>query len=536
MIDELQVQNIALIPQADIEFSSGLNVLTGETGAGKTALLSALKLILGQRADSKMVRDGCSEAFASARLILDDEEHIASRRLSENGRSKCKIDGEMATVGELASLGASVHIHSQSEQVQLLQASKQRSYLDAWISRDCSHLQDYTKARDEFLEADKAYTDLQNASNAKENELEYLRFTLQEIEKVNPKRGEYEQLESELPRLQHGESLATACESALNLIYDDNSALDYLAQALQSLQRVAGIDEEIDNVAARLEALESELSDIARDLSAVRENISFDPQILQETLERLDAISGLIKRFGPDIDTVLQTREKAHNAIEAACASPQHLQQAKQKRDDALKAYKFEAQKLSKVRHSASGEFCLSLQESLQELAMPDATFEFEFEDLPLERWNAYGSEHIELLYSPGKNMKLRPLSHIASGGELSRILLALECLHKSEGETFIFDEVDQGIGGQTGRVVAQRLHELSKSAQVIVISHLAQVAARADKHFLVNKTKDENGSPITQVEAIDGQARVKHIAYMLAGNADEAACAHAKELLEEEL
>ena len=536
MIDELQVKNIALIKEADIEFSPNLNVLTGETGAGKTALLSALKLILGQRADSKMVRDGCKESFASARLVTEDTEHIISRRLSDSGRSKCKIDGEMATVGELASLGSNVHVHSQSEQVQLMQASKQRSYLDSWISKDCSHLEEYRSARVQFLEAQKEFIELQNATNAKENELEYLRFTLQEIEKVDPKKDEYERLESELPRLQHAESLAMACKSALDLIYDDNSALDYLAQAIQSLQRVSDIDAEIDSVLLRLSDLEAELSDLARDLSSISENISFDPQSLQDALERLDAISGLIKRFGPDIDTVLQTKEKAICTIGAAQASPQILHEAEKKRDDARASYEKAAKKLSNLRHNSSQEFCNLLQESLKDLAMPDASFEFDFKPLDFEKWNEAGSEYIELLYSPGKNMNKRPLSHIASGGELSRILLALECLHEGDGETFIFDEVDQGIGGQTGRIVAQRLYELSRHSQVIVISHLAQVAARADKHLLVSKIKDDTKRPVTKIECIDGDKRVKHIAYMLAGNADEAACAHAKELLEAKL
>lgn len=534
MIDELQVKNIALIEEADIEFSPNFSVLTGETGAGKTALLSALKLILGQRADSKMVRDGCAESFASARLVSGDTEHIVSRRISNNGRSKCKIDGEMATVGELASLGANVHVHSQSEQVQLLKASKQRSYLDSWINKGCSHLDEYKSARAQFIEAQKEFAELQKASDAQENELEYLRFTLQEIEKVDPKEGEYERLEAELPRLQHAESLALSCKNALDLIYSDNSALDYLAQAIHSLQNVSGIDAEIDSVSVRLSELEAQLSDIARDLSSLNENISFDPQTLQETLERLDAISGLIKRFGPDIDTVLQTQKKAMCAIDAACASPQILDEAKKKCDSARVLYENAAKKLSQLRHSASKEFCISLQNSLQDLAMPDASFEFDFKPLDFEKWNEAGSEYIELLYSPGKNMKKRPLSHIASGGELSRILLALECLHEGDDETFIFDEVDQGIGGQTGRIVAQRLYELSRHAQVIVISHLAQVAARADKHFLVSKTKDDSCIPVTKIKSITGEARVKHIAYMLAGNAEGAACAHARELLEE--
>lgn len=536
MIDELQVKDIALIEDADIVFSPHLTVLTGETGAGKTALLSALKLITGKRADSKIVRDNCAESRATARFIDNQgEEYILSRRLNASGRSRCSIDGEMATVAQLSTATAHIHVHSQSEQVQLLQSSKQRAYLDYWISQDLQHVKPYQDARERFLEKQKEYISLKQASESQTNELEFLRFTLQEIEKVNPLEEEYEQLEAELPRMQHAQQLASCVDEALNVLYADNSTLDYLAQSIQSLQRVSGVDLKLDEIASRLEELESELNDTARDLSAWRETIISDPETLQNTLERLDALSGLMKRFGPDMQSVFKTWEHAKKTIDAAQSSPEHLDCAFQEMESAKKIYQDEALKLADIRHQGALHFCQDLQKSLEGLAMKDALFEFEFKPLEFNQWTDTGSEYIELMYKPAKNMKFRPLSRIASGGEMSRILLALECLHQGEHETYIFDEVDQGIGGQTGAIVAQRLYELSRHAQVIVVSHLAQVAARADSHYLVVKSKDENDFPVTEVKAISGEERVYEIARMLAGTVDDTACAHARGLLAQE-
>lgn len=540
MLDELHVRNIALIEDATIEFSENLTVLTGETGAGKTALLSALQLICGQRADSKTVRDGADEACAEARFT-GAEEHIVRRRLSATGRSRCTVDGAMATVAQLAQEAAFIRVHSQHEQVQLLQEPAQRAYLDSWISASGEHLNAYWAARVAYLQAKEAFDGLDQASALLGQQLEFMRFTDEQIAKVNPVPGEYEQLESELPRLQHAEQLAVAVDAALRGLHDDGGVLDGLADVLTALQRQAGIDPALDALTERLSGLLAELEDAARDLGSYGADVSYDPQALEETLGRLDALSGLMKRFGPGMEQVFETWDEAKHALMQADSSPERLEQARAELHAAESRLRAEARALSDLRHEKAQAFCAQLSSAVHDLAMEDASFEFSFAELPFERWGEAGSEQVELLYRPSAASRPRPLARIASGGELSRILLALECMHldapgaQPEGVTIVFDEVDQGIGGVTGAAVAKRIAQLSRHAQVIVVTHLPQVAAFASRHYVVIKEgAGKGGLPVTDVEEVTGDARVAEIARMLAGTADETALRHAASLLED--
>ena len=535
MLDELHVRDIALIADAEIEFSPGLTVLTGETGAGKTALLCALKLVCGRRADSKAVRDGAREACAEARFLAAGEEHIVRRRVNAQGRSRCTLDGAMATVSELADATAGIRMHSQHEQVALLQPAVQLSYLDAWIDADTAHLSPYLEARDAWQRAAAALAELEDESAAAAGELELFRFALAQIDELSPEEGEYERLESELPRLRHAEQLAEAVSCALQALHADGAAGDLMAQAGQTLARQRGIDPALDELAERLDLLGEQAEDLARDLAAYAEGVEHDPHRLAEVLDRLDALSGLAKRFGPGMEQVLATREKARRALAAADAGPEHLESARGEEARARSVYEAAAAELANRRRDAAQSFCAELAASLAELAMGDACLEFSFEDLPFERWTDAGPQRAELLYRPAPAAAARPMSRIASGGELSRMLLALECMHRAHAagsdDVLVFDEVDAGIGGATANAVAARLAALAENAQVVVVTHLAQVAARADMHYVVEKHGDGT-SVETTVVRVGGAARVAEIARMLAGGTDETALEHARSLL----
>lgn len=537
MLDELHVSNIALIEDATIAFSPGLTVLTGETGAGKTALLAALKLICGARADASVVRDGAEEALAEVRLV-DGDEHIVRRRLSVAGRSRCAIDGAMATVGELAALTSSIEVHGQHEQVLLLDPARQLAYLDSW-AQDDGLVAEYARARADYLEARRTLEELERARGKDEQELEFMRFTCEQIEKVNPQPGELEELEDDLPRLQHADQLAQALQDACAALHDDGGALDLIARSVADLMHQQGIDDELDELAARLDGQMRDLEDLTRDLSAYAHGIDTDPRLLEDTLERLDKLNGLMRRFGPGMEQVFATWQAARRAIESAQDSPQRMEEARARVAQAEDAYRHAAVALSAARHDAARTFCEQLASSVAELAMEGARFEFSFDELGFERWGETGSEQIELLYQPAPTSKPRPLRRIASGGELSRILLALECMHYASAghdggrTTIIFDEVDSGIGGATGNAVARRLATLSKGAQVIVVTHLAQVAALADEHYVVSKQSLADALPHTSVEPVTGEARVAEIARMLSGDDDERALDHARSLLE---
>lgn len=537
MLEELHVSNIALIEDATLGFAPGLTVLTGETGAGKTALLAALKLICGARADATVVRDGSDEALAEA-LLADEDEHVVRRRLSAAGKSRCTIDGAMATVKELAAMTSSIEVHGQHEQVALLEPVRQLAYLDD-SAEDGEALERYRSARAAYFEAKDELEELMRMQGESDQQLEYLSFVREQIEKVDPQPGEYEQLEEELPRLQNADQLAQSLQAARDALHADGGAIDLLAKAFGELSRQRGIDDELDELSERLYVALQELEDLARDISGYAETIDTDPYRLEETLGRLDELSGLMKRFGPDMNSVFETWEKAKLAQDAAGDSPQRMHDAQAAVEAAHLAYERAASELSQRRHQASRTFCEELAKSVHELAMEGASFDFEFDELPFERWTESGSEQVELMYQPAKAAKMRPLRRIASGGELSRILLALECLHYGSGahdverSTIVFDEVDSGIGGATGNAVARRLASLSKDVQVIVVTHLAQVAALADTHYVVMKDIQPAGLPQTSVVVVSGEDRVVEVARMLSGDDDVQALNHARALLE---
>ena len=541
MLDELHVRNIALNEEAAIEFSPGLTVLTGETGAGKTALLSALSLVSGRRANADVVREGSPEAQVEGRFVTGEDELVISRRVSSKGRSRCSINGSLASVGELAQATSGLRIHGQHEQVQLLDAASQLSYLDGWAAEIAPALDAYREALDAYRKADAAYTSAQEERDSSARELEFMRFTVSEIEKVDPQEGEEERLEEDLPRLQHAEQLAQAVSGALGALQRDGAALDALADAQMQLSRESGIDGELDEIANRLDSASADLSDIARDLRDYADGIDHNSFRLQETLDRLDALSGLKRRFGPSMDQVFETWEQAKEALDAVEEGPERIHRLKEARDTTQAQLEKRARELASVRHEAAKRLCAELASSVHELAMEGAEFEYSFEELPLDRWTAAGPEKAELLYRPAEGVTARPLSRIASGGELSRILLALECTRYAgsapeqgnDAWTLVFDEIDAGIGGKTGEAVACRLAELAQFVQVIVVTHLPQVAARANKHYVVVKDEGEGGIPSTLVFPVEGEGRVAEVARMLSGSTEHVALEHAAALIE---
>lgn len=539
MLDELHVSDIALIEDAGLRFSGHLTVLTGETGAGKTALLSALQLICGRRADSSVVSDGAEEACVEARIVGAGDEHVIARRLSAAGRSRCSIDGHMASVSQLAEASASIRVHGQHEQVQLLQSASQLSYLDASDPAIAPLLGSYRASRDAWLAAKDACERLEGAQRRQASELEFMRFADEQISAVNPQEGELEQLESELPRLQNAQGLAQSVHEALALMGDDGAALDALAEASAALSRRSGIDPELDPLVERLDALLAQLEDLSRDLSAYAQGVPVDSKRLDEVLARLDALSGIERRFGPGIERVLEVWASAKRAIQAADASPEALADARRAVQEAEDRLCLDADALSAARAASAERFCADLAGAVHELAMEQASFEFSFSRLPFDKWTGAGADRVELLYAPTAQSRPRPLSRIASGGELSRILLSLELIHHRKAAedapgTIVFDEVDAGIGGAAGVAVAKSLAQLAEHVQVVVVTHLPQVAAAASRHYVVEKGVGASGRILTEVRAVQGEDCVHEIARMLAGTDDEAALEHARSLCKE--
>lgn len=536
MLEELHVRDLALIEESWIEFGPGMTALTGETGAGKTVLLGALQLLLGDRADSSAVRSGAAEALVEGRFSTTDREVIARRRVGADGRSKCTLDGEMATVGALAeTVGPLVDLHGQHDHQALLAQATHVGYLDRWAGAPVTEaLARYRTERDAWRAAVEARDALAARISAAREGAEALRFLVAEVDAVDPVPGEDESLEARLPALTHAEKLSRAAGEAVSLLRGEGGALDRIGQASEALGRVSGIDPALDDIAARMSEAQALIDDCGQSARVYRDSVEHDPAALDAVLARLGVLSGLAKRFGPSLEDVLRRRDEAREALAGAEDSVAAMAAADREVEVAAGRLREAAEELSAIRRGAAPAFTDALSAAVADLEMPGARFEVAFTELGFESWTAVGSERVEFLYAPAPSQAPKALARIASGGEMSRVMLALKSVLGSADTvgTLVFDEVDAGIGGATATAVGQRLAELARTHQVIVVTHLAQVAACADAHYVVRKLVDGDAASTT-VAPVEAQARVNEIARMLSGNESEASIAHARELLD---
>jgi DNA repair protein RecN (Recombination protein N) len=539
MLDELHVRDYALVRDARLAFPPGCTALTGETGAGKTALVGALKLLIGERGDATSVRDGARELVVEGRVITQGEEHVATRRLTSDGRSRCTLDDGMVTVGTLAErLGPLVELHGQHEHQSLLSPATQLSYLDRYAGDEGYRaFEEYQRAWDAWRDAEDALVELRQAARTSTYALEEARRVVGEMEATSPRPGEYEELERQLPILRNGEALALASQTALEALRGTDArpgALDALAGAHRALGAEAGTDARLDDLAAQLESLAITADDLAASLRSYHEQADFDPQALEAALDRLGALEGLRKRYGPRMDDVFTAWQEASQQLLLTEDLGERLQAAEQTCVSSAEALKAAGAALAKLRAYAAERLAEELSRSLRDLAMEGVSVAFAIRELPRASWTRNGTAHYELTFCPSAASVPRPLAKIASGGELSRVMLALKTLQGTLDErvTLVFDEVDAGIGGVTATAVAERLRTLSTNQQVIVVTHLAQIAAVADRQFVVEKALD-GAEAVTTIREVTGEERVAEVARMLAGSTDEVARGHARRLLE---
>lgn len=535
MLEELHVRDLALIEESWLVFGRGMTVLTGETGAGKTVLLSALKLLMGERADSTAVRAGASEALVEGRFD-GSAETIVQRRVGADGRSRCVLDGSMATVGALAErVGPLIDLHGQHDHQALLSSSTHVGYLDRWAGENAvSALERYSARRSEWLKAVSELTAVQERLERSRSDSESLRLALEEIDRIAPRTGEDEELEASLPALKHAERLAEAAGEVAGRLRGDGGALDVVSESVAVLDRCDGIDPSLDAIAGQLREVQILLDEVGRSAREYRDGVQHDPAALDRAQSRLSALTGLKRRFGPALDDVLATANSARERLLEVDDSERVLASAVEREFVARDELEQAAGALASVRTKAAPAFVEALGEAVRGLAMDGARFEVAFTDSPFDAWSASGSQRVEFLYAPAPGQPARPLARIASGGEMSRVMLALKSVLGAADEvgTLVFDEIDAGVGGATATAVGARLASLAKTHQVIVVTHLAQVAAFADAHLVVRKTVDEE-SASTTVVPVEGEDRVQEIARMLSGSVSEAGLDHARELLD---
>ncbi len=537
MLDEVHVQNVALIREAAFSPSQGLTVVTGETGAGKTALLSAIKLLVGERADAATVREGASSSLVEGRFFTAGSADgcVARRTVSADGRSRVSIDGSMATVGQLAeTIGSTVDLCGQHEHQHLLKPANHASMLDVWAGAELAQAKGtYAAAFSAERAAARELERVMEASRASGAQLEEARFTLSRIDEVSPAPDEYDQLMAELPKAEHAEELARAAAAAYQGLASDNGAIDAVNAAVVSLGALAQTDSALEPIVSALSDASYILEDASRDLRSYRDGIECDPQALERLQERASALQGLMRLYGPRMQDVLDRREAAAKLVESVDDSQRVIAAARAAHEAAEAELLAAAEALSSLRNAAAPRFCDQVNACMARLQMGGAELVVSIEPLERGKWTSQGPCKVEFLYRASANMTPRPLSRIASGGEMSRVMLSCKVAlgNADPRETLVFDEVDAGVGGAVAVSLADVLADLAKTHQVIVVTHLAQVAVRANRHYLVAKSQ-EGDIPETTLSLLDGEGRVAELARMLSGDTTQASLDHARQML----
>ena len=552
MIDELFVEDVALIREAHLHPASGLTAITGETGAGKTALLSALKLIAGERGEATMVREGARKLQVQARLFLNGEQGVADdvsdsdageddgivaiRTVSSDGRSRVHLNGAISPVGHLSQVvGSSIDLCGQHEHQRLLKPANHLSMLDDWMGSSLeSPMEEYDQAFRDFQQCEAEVERIQAASRLSEEQVDQARYVLRRIGEVNPREGEYEELCEVLPKVENAEMLMYSVDGASDGLSGDGGALDSIGRAAQLLESVASVDEQLAPLAESLREASYIVEDVARDVARYRDSIDFDAADLAEMQERMAALQGLMRTWGPGIAEVLEAQKQAAATVDAVEGFEEQIEEAKCNLAAAEKRLREAGRALHKVRAKAAPVFARQVTAQMSRLELQGASLECAVEEKEFEQWGSSGPDKVEFLFRPGEKLTARPLAKIASGGEISRVMLAVKVVlgASDKVETLVFDEVDAGVGGTAARALADVLSDLSQTHQVIVVTHLAQVAAPAQVHYIAAKSGGEE--PETIFREVEGNDRVIEIARMLSGDASDASLAHARQLLED--
>lgn len=562
MLEELEIHNLGPIRSALIAPAGGMTAITGETGAGKSMLLSAIRLISGGPSDGGRVSVGASEAWAQgvfevasspaavaaaheAGFEPEDGELFLSRKVPASGRSRSMLSGRSVPRSVLGSIAAElVTIHGQADQLRIASSARQREFLDRYAGDDVA-LVAYGKAWNALRAMDERLKRLSSQESSMRQQADYLRESIERINRIDPQPGEMAELRARRDRIENAAEIAEGVNRALSAldasqVVDDvesSSATDLIDRASQAL-RAIHVDGVFSELADRLDSISTDLSDVVFTLSGEVDN--------DLGMEDLDAINGriheldeLVRRWGPELSDVIAWRDQAVFDLEDLDASPEKVGQLQEEREklfgEALKA----ARAVSKRRTAAAKELAAKVTAELESLAMSGSKLEIRVSER--EHLDASGADNIDFLFTPFPGSPQMPMGKSASGGELSRLMLALELVaaekHVVAGGsvppmTFIFDEVDAGVGGKTAVELGARLAKLAQSAQVIVVTHLPQVASWADEQYVVAKGEMDDGSIATTINQVRGEARVHEIARMLSGSESEASLEHAEELL----
>ena len=551
VLTEISVENVALIEEATLELSPGLNAITGETGAGKTLLATALQMLLGGRARSEAVRAGSSKATVEGTFVLPEETGqailsealgelaeeveesdglVLRRTLTEEGRSRCFVGGVSVPVRALATLGERlVSYHSQREQTRLTEPAEQLAILDDFLDADAAT----AKAEHESLwraveRTRRELEEIRASEEARLREVDFLRFQVSELESAGYDAAEIADLTRERDRLRNVTGLLQAAAAATAALSSEEGAgaIDSVARAASELETASRLDEGLGALLTRLSSLSAELEDVLYELRSYVDELEADPGRLEAVEDRLAAMRALERKYG-DVEGYLEESRVRLSRLENLDEETAELEARLAEGEGRLEAL---GARVSAGRGRAAERLSEKVQDNLADLNLGKTTFRAEL--VPVEAGPS-GAERVEFVIRPNPGEPELPVRRYASGGELSRIMLAIRLAQErvEPGATYVFDEVDAGIGGETATAVGAKLRELGERNQVLTITHLPQIASEADSHVVVAK-EESDGRTITRITRVEGEERLKEMARMLSGRVDRASLAHASELL----
>lgn len=552
MLLHLHVKNLALIEEIEVEFGPGLNILTGETGAGKSILLGSMQLILGSKISRSMIRENApyalvellfqienpkaEEALRALDIIPEDGQVLLSRKIMD-GRSISKINGETCTVGQMkAAASCLLDIHGQHEHQSLLYPDKQLEILDAYGKEKIQPEKEKVRAAyQSYRKCVRTLKDLDINEEERNREMAFLEFEIQEIENAHLTVGEDEELEKLYRKLSNGKRIAETLRTVHEMTgYDgQNGAGEMIGSALRELSRVTEYDADLENMESSLQEIDALVNDFNREISSYLDDLTFDDETFFETEQRLDLVNELKAKYGQRIEEIFSYLKKKQEKLENLVKYEEHFEEAKDQLAKAEKKLEKASHDLSEIRKEYSKQLVEQVIDGLQDLNFLDVNFDIDF-----KRKTSYtdnGFDEVEYVISTNPGETLKPLGKIVSGGELSRIMLALKAIlaDRDQIETLIFDEIDTGISGRTAQKVSEKMAVIGRHHQVLCITHLPQIAAMADTHFEIEKHL-KGTETITEIHPLSGDDCLRELARLLGGaEITQAVLENAKEMKE---
>lgn len=520
MIQHLLIQNFAIIENTEIEFEDGLNIITGETGSGKSIVIEAVSLALGARADSSFVRSGKDKAVIQLAASLDGQDYVITREISATGKNLCRLNGQLVTLGEISALASRIaDIHGQYDNQNLRDPRQHLALVDQYRDAEISPLRaEFDAAYAAYKESRGQLDTLLKSEKESRKQADFYRFELAEIQRVDPSPEEDEELTEQIAILQNSEKIFSAVESAYGPL-DENefNVLSLMGNIQSSLESIRNFSREFAETADIFNDAYYGLQDVAARIAGIREQISFRPEELDKLISRLDQIDELKKKYGGSIGDVLAYRDRIQQELSQLENFDELRGTLEQETKQRLRALRTSAAALTGARQASAEALGEAIEAELHDLNFDSARFEIRISAAPAI--SAEGGDEAEILISTNRGEPLKPLIRVASGGEISRIMLAIKNITGTYDKipTMIFDEIDAGISGITASIVGRKLREISSSHQIICITHLPQIAACGDANYRICKETDAN-STYTHVDRLDEEATIDEIARLLGG------------------